>query len=418
MEEIVASGASSIAANRIENSWLNTGIYINFAQAPESLSSFIRIRQFKGLVEERTRSFVGREYIFDAINGQINGTGFPSGYVVIKGEPGIGKTALIAKIVEQRGYVHHFNISQQQINSVDAFLKNICAQLIVRYQLSHSALPFADAATDSGFLSDLLSEAAEKSEEAVVVLIDALDEVESIFKPNVNTLLLPLTLPDGVFFVVTTRESDKVRLQVDRQESIYISENDPRNIADVENYVRVTFRQYQSEMLQAIQSWGVDEDSFVDLMCVKSEGNFMYLVHVLFDIRTGKLNAANLGELRDLPAGLRSYYNQHWQIMRATDPAIFEREHQQVICLLASAREAVSASQLMAWTGLHHYVVKRVILEWREFLNEEVSESGEPYYRIYHASFRDFLEDAVGLRRYDDVIARSMDRKVKNHGGH
>lgn len=418
MEEIVASGARSVAANRIENSWVNTGIYVNFAQAPEPLSSFIRTRQFRALVEERTRNFVGREYIFDAINEHMNGAGFPSGYVVIKGEPGIGKTALIAKIVEHRGYAHHFNISQQQINSADAFLKNICAQLIVRYQLSHSTLPFADAATDSGFLSELLSEAAEKSEEAVVVLIDALDEVESISKPNVNTLLLPPTLPDGVFFVVTTRESDKVRLYVDRQESIYISENDPRNLADVENYVRGTFHQYQSEMLQAIQSWGVDEDSFVDLMCVKSEGNFMYLVYVLFDIRTGRLNAANLGELRDLPAGLRSYYNQHWQIMKSTDPASFEREHQQVICILASAREAVSISQLTAWTGLPHQVVQSVILEWREFLNEEVIESGEPFYRIYHASFRDFLEDAVGLRTYDDVIARSMDRKVKNHGGH
>jgi hypothetical protein len=418
VEEITASGARSIAAKRIENSWVNTGIYVNFAQAPEPLSRFIRTRQFSSLVEERTRNFVGREYIFEAINERINGTGFPSGYVVIKGEPGIGKTALIAKLIQQRGYTHHFNISQQQINSADAFLKNICAQLIVRYQLSHSALPFTDALTDSGFLSELLSEAAEKSEEAVVVLIDALDEVESISRPNVNTLFLPPSLPDGVFFVVTTRESDKARLQVDRQESIYISESDPRNIADVEYYVRGTFHQYQSEMLQAIQSWGVDEDSFVDIMSVKSEGNFMYLVYVLVDIRTGRLNRANLGKLRDLPSGLRSYYDQHWNIMRSTDPAIFESVQQQVICILASAREAVSVSQLMTWTGLPHHAVQGVILEWREFLNEEVIEGGEPFYRIYHASFRDFLQEAVGLRTYDDLIASSMDRKVKNYGGH
>lgn len=417
MKEITASGSGSIAAERIENSLVNSGIYLNFAQAPEPLSRFIRTRQFSALVEERTRNFVGRQYIFESIDQHINKVGFPSGYIVIKGEPGIGKTALIARMVQQGGYVHHFNISQQQINSTDAFLKNICAQLIVRFQLSYASLPFTDAATDSGFLSELLLEAAEKNAQPVVVLIDALDEVESIPKPNVNTLLLPASLPDKVYFVVTTRESDEVRLHVDREEPIYISESDPRNIADVENYIRGTLEQHQSEMQQALQRWGVDEDSFVHIMSAKSEGNFMYLVYVLMDIRTGRINAANLGKLRDLPAGLKSYYTQHWNVMRSGDPVMFEKVHQQIICILASVLEPVSMSQLMAWTGLPHQAVQRVLLEWREFLNEEVMED-QPFYRLYHASFRDFLQETIGLHTYDNIIASAMDGKVKIYGGH
>lgn len=41
----------------------------------------------------------------------------------------------------------------------EAFLSNVCAQLIVRYGLDHPALP-AEATQDGGFLSGLLSEVA------------------------------------------------------------------------------------------------------------------------------------------------------------------------------------------------------------------------------------------------------------------
>ena len=41
---------------------------------------------------------------------------------------------------------------------------------------------------------------------------------------------------------------------------------------------------------------------------------------------------------------------------------------------------------------------------WREFLEDEQMES-ERRYRIYHASFQDFLREQVDLVQYDDMIA-------------
>ena len=54
--------------------------------------------------------------------------------------------------------------------------------------------------------------------------------------------------------------------------------------------------------------------------------------------------------------------------------------------------------------GLSARDVQRAIEEWREFLNEE-NDDGAPKYRIYHASFQEFLDKEVGLKRYHDTIA-------------
>jgi hypothetical protein len=56
--------------------------------------------------------------------------------------------------------------------------------------------------------------------------------------------------------------------------------------------------------------------------------------------------------------------------------------------------------------------VSDVIHDWREFLNEDRFSQGPPVYRVYHASFRDFLQEEVGLTRYHDIIAVTALNKI------
>jgi hypothetical protein len=63
----------------------------------------------------------------------------------------------------------------------------------------------------------------------------------------------------------------------------------------------------------------------------------------------------------------------------------------------------VTVQQIANWTKLSQGKVKKSIRLWREFLNKEQLE-GELHYRIYHASFQDFLKDQVDLDRYDDMV--------------
>jgi hypothetical protein len=178
------------------------------------------IHPFAAHIREKTRGFVGREWIFEAIDRHLQDREkFPSGYILITGEPGIGKSALIAQLVKERGYVHHFNIALQGIRSPKHFLTNVCAQLILRYQLPYDSLP--DDAHENGlFLNRVLQEASEKrkKDEPLVLVIDALDEAERA--GSANLLFLPPTLPDGVYVVATTRPGDEYRLTAMRVQDL------------------------------------------------------------------------------------------------------------------------------------------------------------------------------------------------------
>jgi len=345
------------------------------------------------------------------------------GYILIQGEPGIGKTALMSQLVKTRGYVHHFNISLQNINSTRDFLGNVCAQLIVRYGLPQANLPDL-ALKDSGFLVKLLTEAATKAAgKPVVVLIDALDEAEipqhlGTRPRRPNRLLLPQTLPNGVYFIVTTRSESvrdptEYRIVADRVKPIFLDEKDPQNREDVRLYGLRFLEANRDPMTQRIAEWGVDEAGFLGVLIDKSEGNFMYLVHVLLDIRDGAINKDVLDDIDRLPRGLRAYYELHWDTMQAANPAGFNRVYKPVVCQLAVAQEAVPADWLMELTKLARDEVMGVLRTWSQFLNVERAPNGTVLYRLYHASFRDFMGDQVDLVPYHNIVVDNALRKIE-----
>lgn len=385
-----------------------------FAQSPPSIASYIRTAQFSGLVDERAKGFVGREFVFDEVDRVLSGADFTSGYVVIRGEPGIGKTAIAASLIARRGYVHHFNIAPENIRSARQFLENVCAQLIARYELDHETLP-PHAGEDAGFLSQLLVEAVERARERgepVVVVVDALDEAEDTgLASSANRLYLPRSLPPGVFFVVTTREEADYRLDVDNDSQIWIRDEDPANKQDVARYVEGFVDAHPDPMHARIAEWGLGREDFVEQVATLSEGNFMYLVHVLPEIAGGRLSQDAVGGIGALPRGLKGYYQRHWRDMKDADSDRFATFQRPVLCFLAISREPVTLPQLMEWTRLEPGDVKGVIDEWREFLDED-SDADPARYRIYHRSFAEFLDEQENLRWYNEQIGEVALAKI------
>jgi hypothetical protein len=378
-----------------------------FMNSPPALTSFLRAPQFRSLVDQRTKGFIGRDFVFDRIDELLGGAEFDSGYVVVRGEPGIGKSAVAATLVARHGYVHHFNIAAENIRSAKQFLENVCAQLIVRFELDHASLP-PDASVDSGFLSQLLHEAIDGQSRPLVVVVDALDEVEDSDLPNgANRLFLPRALPSGVFFVLTSREEADYRLDVDHESVIWIREDDPENRADVANYVHAFVDQHSEAMTPRLADWGVQPEEFVEDITRLSEGNFMYLFHVLPEIARGRLVPNTDGGISTLPRGLQSYYQRHWRDMKDADPERFSNVQRPVLCFLAVSREPVSAQQLMDWTHHEPSAVMDVLREWAEFLNQDLDR-----YRIYHRSFAEFLDKEENLRFYHAQIAQAALAKI------
>lgn len=67
--------------------------------------------QFQSLIADKTEGFVGREYVFDTINTFIANNS--KGYFTIIGDPGQGKSAILAKYVQDTGCIVHFNLLLQ-----------------------------------------------------------------------------------------------------------------------------------------------------------------------------------------------------------------------------------------------------------------------------------------------------------------
>jgi hypothetical protein len=378
------------------------------------ISSAARVRTW-------TEGFVGREFIFSELDTRLMESGFRSGYTLVRGEPGIGKTAIAAELIRSRNYVHHFNVATDGVRETRLFLPNVCAQLIERYGLPYETLP-RHAEVGSAQLTALLDEAAgvarDDGDLPVVIVVDALDEAETP-DPDTgeNRLALPYELPEGVYVIATIRAGVDAVLDIaDQAEDVVLDRDDPRNAADVRAFVTGFLEREDAVMRERLGEWEVNAEGFVETLAARSEGNFMYLVHVLSDIAAGRIAPGDLeGRLERLPGGLERYYKRHWRAMH--DSGTFRRRQKPVIAMLASARDAVPAAKVAEWINAGGFEpiavdeVEDIFDDWRPFLSIEPGDP--PRYRLYHASFLDFLEREVGLQPYREAVGAAMAKKIE-----
>ena len=383
-----------------------------FARA--SFSIHEQILDYTLFIQEKTYNFVGRQFVFVAVSRFIRT--HPRGYFFIRGDPGIGKSALAAQMVRTNGYIHHFNIRGQGINKPETFLKNICSQLIAVYHLNYAFLP-PEASQDSGFLVRLLSEVSDKlgADQKVLIVIDALDEVDMLnLSPGTNTLYLPITLPQHIYVLITTRKiSISLRIECE-QDALDIEHDLPGNTADIREYIERAVGQPGIQAYIAAQ--GIDNELFINHLAKKSEGNFMYLRYILPDIENGAYR--DLG-LEALPVGLKNYYANHWELMRGKDKAIWFTYKLPIIVALTVVEEAVPIDLIADFSGIQQRAyIREVLHEWAQFLHEEqVLYKGnlQKLYRFYHASFYDFMvkqeereDERVSLQKARKQIADNL----------
>ncbi len=375
---------------------------------------------FSSIIEERTQDFVGREFVFSALEERLSDPRFSAGYILIRGEPGIGKSAIMAQLAKTRGYAHHFNIARDNLRSPELFLRNVCAQLITRYELPMEQLP-AGASEGPETLKLLLTEAMMRSaalnEERVVLLVDALDEADEPGR-EVNRLFLPGQLPEGCYVIATIRDRVDPHIDCERKaEDIVLEDKAADNECDVRKYIGNFVAKHPDVVNGRLAEWQKTPDEFTQLVWEKSEGNFMYLRHVLPEMIRPDRSGPFLSGPDQLPSGLFQYYSRHWRAMRDQDPARFRRLQRPILCVLAKARQAVSAEVVAEWineSGDFQRVeveeVEDVLAEWAEFLHEEPGDP--PRLRLYHNTFLEFLEKEVKLDRYARAIATAMAGKV------
>lgn len=342
------------------------------------------------LLTDKTRDFVGRGYVFDGIDEFM--TKQSSGYFVIEGDPGMGKSSILAEYVRRTGCISHFNMRAIGITSARQFLENVCTQIIVDFGLPYTSLP-NEATQDGAFLLRLLKEASANlpAGGGLVIAVDALDEVDLTSQPaGANVLFLPTTLPDKVYFLLTRRHDVDVPVVAQSpQHPLDLMAYPAENRGDVESYI-----QRNSEHLK-LREWmarqGMTDQMFIKKLADLSENNFMYLRYVLPDIGSGVYQ--NL-DVQKLPTGLKGYYEDHWRHMGMTAKPL-PRVKIRIIYVMCEVRQPVSRKLISEFATdqtiqVDELTVQEVLDEWGQFLHEQPTRDGIRY-SIYHSSFREFL---------------------------
>ena len=348
-----------------------------------------------------TAEFVGRRALLRQIDEVIAAR--DRAYCHVLAQPGVGKTALAANLVMDKKYVHHFNSRAGGIVKPQEFLGNVCARLIAAYDLGYVTLP-SRALDNGGYLTELLTEitgrAVRGGRDKLVIVVDALDEADASAQlPGTNPLCLPSTIPPGVIFLVTSRPKGGAdgtmqppRITADcEQLTIAVDHLGDENMDDIREYLRSW--PSKKGVAEYMARWRYSVEDFVNKLAARSEGNFMYLSQVLLAIQSGELRDR---ELEALPQGLKRYYADHLERMRDKDEETWFAFRLPVLtAFLVLQRGPVTADAIAAISGIDDIArIKATLRDWRAFIEPVYSlHRGMPQraYRIYHASFEDFL---------------------------
>lgn len=386
-----------------------------FTEAPIGIHQYIR--DFSLYITRKTESFVGRSFLFQEIQEFIDSNA--RGYFLLYGDPGIGKSAILAKLVKDHGYIHHFNIRADGISGTSDFLQSICAQLIALYNLDYSSLP-PGTTQDTGFLNRLLYEVSEKTRQRgkCVIVVDALDEAAVLSPPSgANVLSLPSFLPPGIFIVATTRrEKEKIQLRIDipEQKRRELTQDEPGNSADIFEYIQ---GQVSNPGIQSyIHRHRINDEWFVNYLAKKAQGNFMYLFHVLPEIERGYYQDLTLDQI---PEGLENYYNDHWRRIKQANSLDWFDYRLPVILALTVVKKPISVTLIMKYSAVHDKRrVNEVLHDFDQFLYKDDMEYDRQRitcYRWYHESFFDFIsrkeevaEELVDLPKANEKVANEM----------
>jgi len=381
------------------------------------------VLDFSAYIAEHIRDFTGREWVFAEIDRWLADPGAPR-YFIITGEPGIGKTAIAARLTQIRDLAAvHFCIAHQA-NTVDPldFARSLSHQLmhldcfaqclledqgvrvdvsinvqenygqIIGVQIENltSGSRSAAIAFNRTVVDPLKRLYADGFDQQLVILVDALDE--TVQQPGPETIADLLAnargLPPQVRFVLTSRPEDAALRHFEQLHSPYLVLDAGReeNLQDVQEYIRGQLA--ASEALRTrLAEQKMQHQAFIERVTEASQGNFLYLVWLLPAVADGTQRFDALGVL---PKGLDGIHREFLRTRMVGKNIGQWRDHYRpLLGVLAAAQEALTAEQLTRFTGLSAQEVDDFLLDVQQFLDPIGARQGQ--YRLYHQSLVGFL---------------------------
>lgn len=335
--------------------------------------------------------FVGRERIFAQIDQFLGSPAQPSPYLLVVGEPGIGKTALIANYIQchRPEAVRYFiQRSKQNLDKPDRFLRHLYVSLSARYNL-----PVEATTEPAEVISERLKRRAREIRDTqleegdvVAIFVDGLDEaVVDARSATGFASFLELDLPERFRIVITSNEvPDLIRFRLpDASNVIYLVGANADSQSDVRHFLEHNLLPWTEDPL------------ITDQLTLSSGGNFLY-AKLVIDALLRKLVTVNQ-LVADPPQGLVGIHELRLHRALEALPAHEDREIAlSILRLVALLQEPHSAPFLFDYLDLDYVEGNRIAAHIERFLDlHALHEHG--VLRFFHNSFREYLTDPTRL---------------------
>ncbi len=358
--------------------------------------------------------FIGRKEIIENINcfidyGKIENNSKNSNLLLILGEPGSGKSALMTQYLldKKQNYVH-FLIDQKSrdLTNPKIFLNHIQLFLQNKHQIN-----IVNTQGEIGELIDnltkTLNEVSNKiptNHENEIIYIDGLDNCDLSTRPNIATIVSDLIseFPNtNIKFVITSRDGQFLnQLHSYSNGNCIILKKDDKNEEDILEFLQINLRTLFSE-------------SIINNILEKVNGNF--LCTTLWVKYANNLNESKLTEaLLKCPPGLDGFYDLMIDNLEKNKS---EKEREMIrdaMRIIAIAPESLTSEQVLNFCSIDYNDKKRVLGTIEQFLNIEVyKEKGLCKY--HHIYFEEYIISSIREERiYHDKIVTYFENMCGN----
>jgi WD40 repeat protein len=349
----------------------------------------------------KRRDFCGREWLFERIEAWRSEPGRQRA-LLITGDPGIGKSAIVAQLVHANpgGQVlaHHCcQFKSRETLRPGRFVRSLAAQIASQLEGYAAMLdePKVEAALgearcqedpfsafEEGILGPLHALHA-PSGGARYILIDALDEALAHREgPTLVDLLAARLdrLPGWLRVVATSRKDPEVLRRLSGLRAEEIRADDLHHIDDIERFL--AHRLGQPGLREPLGRSGLSAEDAIRRLRDWSEGNFLWVEQALVGLESGTYT---FDRLDALPPGLTGLYGEFFA-RHFPDEAAYA-PMRKVLEVVVVALEPLTATDLAAAIGLDaDYELPDLLDRLAVYLPES-----DGRYAVYHKSLADWL---------------------------
>jgi serine phosphatase RsbU (regulator of sigma subunit) len=328
------------------------------------------------IIQEHTRTFVGRVHAHQALGSFLQNHN--RGYFIVRAAPGQGKTAFSSYLISEAGYVHHLIHRTGGRSDSRLILRSLAVQLLT---LAATELELPESISELTKTFEELLETVALRKGRIVILIDALDELAAEITEE-SPYLVGDTLPDGAFFVVTSRPGERLDKLLENTFAVphELYELGPLDLSEMRDIL-----QSRRPQITAAE---------VERIAESSQGNPLYLRAV-----ADQLDSNPSYDLQTLPAGIEGFFRSATASL-AFGNAILSG----ILGLLSVARTPLSVAELGQIMGnSQRDTDEQGVGPIRQFLLEV-----DGSYTFYHARFYEFVTRTI---LYEDE-SRKAHRRI------